>query len=229
MHGAHHKVNATSTMLPLASHHRCPGHLPSVCTEGHHRITPRFIPTWSPVQHRGGAAERMVPPMPKPPFCKPKPTLCQTRAAHLTPFLHKYNGKSPIVGTAPSHRFQHGFTSSIRDMPFPHSSSICSPGRSPTKTQPATPAVTSGGEVAAGCGFILPRGPLLGAVSTSWDDSKPWETRPLSLLILDLLVCKAAAAAQRLSGFALRREVALQRETEAQSGTAPRSDLNANT
>lgn len=137
-----------------------------------------------------------------PPFCKPKPARCQTRAAHLTPSSRNQVARLqvPKLGTAPSHGFHQGFTRATREVASPHGSSIRFAGRAATETQPATPPLTSGGEVATGCGFVLPPRPLPGAVSTSQDDSKPWETWPPSLFILNLLVCKAAAAAQHLSG-----------------------------
>lgn len=79
----------------------------------------------------------------------------------------------PKLGTVPSHQFHQGLTTATREVAPPHSSSICSAAGSTTKTQTATPPLTSGGEVAAGCGFVLPPSLLPGTVSTSWDDSKP--------------------------------------------------------
>lgn len=161
-----------------------------------------------------------------PPILHPKPTRCQTGAAHLTPSPRNQVARHqvPKLGTAPSHGFHQGFTRATREVASPRGSSIRFAGRAATETQPATPPLTSGGELAAGHGFVLPPRPPPGAVSTSRDDSKPRETRAPSLLILNLLVCKAAAVAQRLAG-----RVALQGETEAQRGTAPRSDPNAAT
>lgn len=125
---------------------------------------------------------RKVPPCPRPGVLEgaSAPPTLQTQACTLPdhgcsshPFLPKAQLKVPNLGTAPSHQFHQGFTTATREVAPPHSSSICSAGGSTTETQPATPPLTSGGEVAAGCGFVLPPRLLPGAVSTSRDDSKP--------------------------------------------------------
>lgn len=171
---------------------------------------PGFVPACPPVQHGEGSQPGRSPPCPSPKhggrslstprFCKPKPAQCQTGAAHLNPSSRNQVAQLqvPKPGTAPSYGFHQGFTRATREVASPHGSSIRFARRTTTKTQPATP--TSSGEVAAGCGFVLPPNTLPGAVSTSWDDSKPWETRPPPLLILNVLLCKAAAVAQHLSG-----------------------------
>lgn len=112
-----------------------------------------------------------------------------------------------------------GFIRATGEVASPHSSSSRFAGRATTKIHPTTPPLTSGGEAAAGHGFILLPRPLPGAVGTSQDDSKPWDAQAPSLLILNLLVCKAAVVVQRLLGHLA--EVAPQGETETQRGTAP--------
>lgn len=122
------------------------------------------------------------PPCPRPGVLEgaSAPPILQTQACTVPdqgcsshPFLPMAQLQVSKLGTAQGHQFHQGFTTATKEVASPHSSSICSAGESTTETQPATPPRTSGREVAAGCGFVLPPRLLPGAVSTSWDDSKP--------------------------------------------------------
>lgn len=146
------------------------------------------------------------------------PHILPDRGCSSRPFLQKSGGptaKTPSWGLPQAT----GFIRATGEVASPHSSSSRFAGRATTKIHPTTPPLTSGGEAAAGHGFVLLPRPLPGAVGTSQDDSKPWDAQAPSLLILNLLVCKAAVVVQRLLGHLA--EVAPQGETETQRGTAP--------
>lgn len=161
--------------------------------------TVRTVPTM-PVPRRAEGASA-------PPVLQTRAHTVPDRGCSSCPLLQISGGPtaSPQAGHCPKPRVSPGFHQRGGISPperwhLPSAAQSALEGGAVTETQPATPPQTSGGEVAAGHGFVLPPGPPPGAVSTSRDDSKPWETRAPSLLILNLLVCRAAAAAQRLSG-----------------------------
>lgn len=175
------KVNATCLLLSSASQH-CPGCLTSARGGEWGFTAGSPLGSSLSVLLSSTLTTRKVPPCPRPGVLEGVSALLilQTQTCTVPdqgcsshPFLPMAQLQVPNLGTAPSHQFHQGFTTATREVAPPHSSSICSAGGSTTETQPATPPLTSGGEVAAGCGFALPSRLLPGTVSMSWDDSKP--------------------------------------------------------
>lgn len=172
----------SSPLLPITGHGHALPWLPSLCVGWwvgvHCRITPGFLPACPLVQHSDSSHPEWSPPCPRPGVLEGASSLSHPAnpGPHsarpgllISPLPPDGPNASPQAVDCPKPpvppRFHHS-----------HQKGGISPQQLHLlrwQVQTATPPLTSGREVAAGCRFVLPPRLLPGAVSTSRDDSKP--------------------------------------------------------